>query len=92
MEIKQSTTLVQKENPTEAERVKENELKRDLYNAYRDEDVYWSQKSRINWLKFGDQNTAFFHASTIQRQGFNRIAKLKDDEGVWIENEEQIAK
>lgn len=45
---------------------------------------YWSaveesimkQKSRIDWLKLGDANTKFFHASMKQRQQRNRMKTI----------------
>lgn len=58
-----------------------NQLKRRLGEGYRKEEAYWAQKSRIHWLKEGDQNTKFFfHAFTIQRKKKNCIEKLVNDQ------------
>ncbi|XP_040957843.1 uncharacterized protein [Gossypium hirsutum] len=42
---------------------------------------YWEQRARINWLKYGDRNTAFFHKQASQRRKYNRIQRLKFDDG-----------
>ncbi|CAA7045137.1 unnamed protein product [Microthlaspi erraticum] len=36
------------------------------------------------WLKDGDLNTKFFHASTKQRRAVNRIVGLHNDANVWV--------
>lgn len=53
--------------------------------------MYWQQRSRINWLKFGDQNTRFFHQTALQRRQYNKILRLQDDTGTWLENELDIS-
>nr|XP_025651861.1 uncharacterized protein LOC112747868 [Arachis hypogaea] len=55
-----------------------NNLKMDITILWKQEEKYWGQRSRVKWLKFGDKNTAFFHASTIQRRDRNMIERLKD--------------
>ena len=37
------------------------------------QEIYWAQWSRINWLKYGDKNTKFFHAKATQRRRKNYI-------------------
>eukprot|EP00253_Pinus_taeda_P001635 PITA_01635 len=51
----------------------------------------WRQKSRIQWLKEGEQNTKFFHRSTLDYRGVNKILSLKNDQGECIENHQGIA-
>lgn len=52
--------------------------------------MYWSMRSRIDWLKWGDKNTKFFHASTIQRRQRNRISMLKTDDQNWCRNPREL--
>jgi hypothetical protein len=46
------------------------------------EEMLWLQRSRISWLKEGDRNTKFFHRKAVWRARKNRIASLKDQDGV----------
>jgi hypothetical protein len=36
----------------------------------------------------GDRNTMFFHASTTQRKRVNKINRLRQKNGVWVEEPE----
>lgn len=65
-------------------------LKWNLCSAYREEELYWKQKSRVLWLQEGDRNTKFFHAVTKHRRGRNRITKLKNAAGGWVEDDEGV--
>jgi len=56
-------------------------IQSDLTKAFFDEEKYWQQKSRNNWMKDGDRNTSFFHACTKTRFFVNRITTIKDAEG-----------
>lgn len=41
----------------------------------------WNQRSRAIWLKSGDRNTKFFHATATQRRKKNIIEGLKGPVG-----------
>ncbi|KAA3476013.1 reverse transcriptase [Gossypium australe] len=47
---------------------------------------YWEQRARINWLKFGDRNTVFFHSQVSSRRRRNMIQKLQSNNGQVAEN------
>uniref|UniRef100_A0A803QHZ7 Reverse transcriptase domain-containing protein n=1 Tax=Cannabis sativa TaxID=3483 RepID=A0A803QHZ7_CANSA len=50
----------------------------------------WKQKSRENWLKYGDNNTKFFHASTVVRRRQNRVSCIETSPNVWIRSRHDI--
>ncbi|KAL9685869.1 hypothetical protein QQ045_023323 [Rhodiola kirilowii] len=60
-----------------------------LIKLKRQEESIWRQKSRINWLKGGDQNTKFFHRSTSWRASKNSISKLQHNI-IWLEDPNDI--
>jgi hypothetical protein len=49
------------------------------------EEVHWSQRSRANWLKNGDNNTNYFHKFAIARKKKNYIKRLRDAHGNCME-------
>lgn len=54
------------------------------------EEILWAQKSRVNWLKWGDKHRKKFHQSTIERRSKNKISSLKDSNEVWVSGDDQI--
>jgi hypothetical protein len=61
-----------------------------MENLLEQEELYWLQRGRVNWLKHGDQNTAFFHHSASARRKRNFIKCLKNDQGVVVEDQGQL--
>ncbi|XP_050207374.1 uncharacterized protein LOC126656799 [Mercurialis annua] len=48
------------------------------------------QKSRMQWICLGDQNTKFFHICIKQREARKRIVAIRSAEGVVIEDNDKI--
>jgi hypothetical protein len=48
------------------------------------------QRSRVNWLREGDRNTAFFHACASARRRTNRIRALVREDGSRCEDLHEI--
>ncbi|KAL4379926.1 hypothetical protein GQ457_02G020200 [Hibiscus cannabinus] len=65
-------------------------LKQELQKLWESEERHWHQRARVNWIKYGDRNTKFFHATTIQRYRQNAIVKIKDEADNWVEEEQKI--
>lgn len=63
-----------------------------LETAYKEEELYWHQRSHILWLQSGDRNTGFLHASTRGRRAVNKISVIEDGEGKAVYKEEEIMK
>ncbi|KAF4389226.1 hypothetical protein G4B88_003039 [Cannabis sativa] len=43
------------------------------------------RRSKQLWLREGDSNSKYFHASATSRRRRNSIQKLKDSDGVWVD-------
>lgn len=61
-----------------------------LEEAFKEEELYWQQRSLIPWLQCGDRNTSFFHAATRGRRAVNRFAVIEDATGRAKYKEEEI--
>ncbi|XP_071923241.1 uncharacterized protein [Coffea arabica] len=66
------------------------DMKGQLKKAYEEEEAFWNQKSRLRWLKEGDKNTQFFHATVKGRRKRNRLQKLRKESGEWTTNDEEL--
>ncbi|KAL1149450.1 hypothetical protein V6Z11_A10G191700 [Gossypium hirsutum] len=53
----------------------------ELEDILHHEEILWKQKSRCEWLNFGDRNTSYFYRRTIMRKKFNKITALRNAEG-----------
>ncbi|KAH7850432.1 hypothetical protein Vadar_032784 [Vaccinium darrowii] len=65
-------------------------IENSLKEACKEEEKYWRDRARADWLRLGDKNTAFFHAKTVQTRAQNRIYGLEDGEGVWKEGDIEV--
>ncbi|KAJ6377649.1 hypothetical protein OIU78_027976 [Salix suchowensis] len=70
-------------NPTNREA---NDREREACGSYHrlcaDEESFYKQRSRVQWLQLGDKNTVFFHRSLLQRRTRNMIMSLKRESGI----------
>lgn len=78
------------ERPTVGHLKLELKLKRDWSDVLSQEGVLWMQKSCIDWLRMGDQNTKLFNMSTLIRRRRNRVVMLQNEEGTLVENAKQL--
>lgn len=60
-----------------------NRLNKELLLAYKAEEDFWRQRSRIIWLASGDKNSKFFHAVASGKKARNRISVIEDTEGIF---------
>lgn len=65
-------------------------IHKQIDELWKQEEIYWGQRSWIKWLNWGDRNSTFFHASTIQRRERNRLVRVKNSEGEWIEGHDTV--
>ena len=62
-------------------------IRKELNQLLEKEEKMWQQRSQVQWLENGDKNTKNFHGIATQRKRRNFIKGLRDEEGVW-QNEE----
>ncbi|XP_074314404.1 uncharacterized protein LOC141649619 [Silene latifolia] len=70
----------------------EAQLRKKLDEVLESEELLWYQKSRVDFIKDGDRNTSYFQVSTLVRRWRNRINSLKDSDGNWVLDSNEVNK
>lgn len=76
-------------SPIDFNKIDELELSLDKHLL--EEEVFWKQRSREHWLKWGDHNTKWFYKKANYRRKKNEIKSICDCNNFWLENEKDIA-
>ena len=87
-ELKRELERLRRGPMTEANSESQKELMVRLELMLEQEEIYWMQRAKVNWLKKGDRNTEFFHNYASKRRKKNTIKGLIDHNGVMQENGE----
>lgn len=70
-------------------------VQKDLWEEYEEiilqEEVYWYQRARCDWINLGDKNTRFYHLSVKVKKSKKRIDMLKNTEGEWCTDQEELS-
>ncbi|KAG2304779.1 hypothetical protein Bca52824_033430 [Brassica carinata] len=54
------------------------------------EELFFRQKSRINWLREGDSNTTYFFRICQTRASYNAIRAFLSSTGIWITDPQEM--
>ncbi|KAF4358084.1 hypothetical protein G4B88_021833 [Cannabis sativa] len=88
--LRRQLAEIQKDSISHASVQRESEVQLEIIEMEERMDRIWRQKSRENWIRFGDANSKFFHTSTIIRRRRNFIGYVEDSHGVWLSDREEI--
>ena len=78
-------------NPNDSGLVRNEKIcLKNFHELVRAEEEFLKQKSRIQWLKLGDQNSNFFHKVVKARNSRNSIKSITLENGCRIENPASI--
>ena len=69
---------------------KERQLREEIEDLLDKEELKWAQKPRTNWILYDDRNTKYFQTIVKQRRAKNRILQLKDGDGNFTDNLNEI--
>ena len=68
-----------------------NRLRKEINELLDGEELWWLQRSRVQWLGKGDRNTKIFHSRASKRRRKNTISRLWNEEGKWCDDKANIA-
>lgn len=87
--LKERLHLLEAQNKLHETTSEIKEVRNEINEMITREEVMWKQRSRALWLKCGDENTKFFHATASQRRRRNKIEGL-EDEGMWVDSQRTL--
>ncbi|KAL5558341.1 hypothetical protein UlMin_034552 [Ulmus minor] len=88
--IKQALTDYQANNDDVDAGYRDKDLRCQLDELLKHEELLWFQKAKIQWRLEGDRCSRFFFMTTMVRKKSNRIDCLKLDDGEWIYSRNHI--
>ncbi|KAK8671094.1 hypothetical protein V6N13_037702 [Hibiscus sabdariffa] len=68
----------------------EQKLMENLELLLDQEEELWKQKARMDWIKFGDRNTRFFHAKATARHRRKAISPLQITLNEWCDDTDRL--
>jgi len=83
-EIQKQLDRLNEAELTEEAKAEFLELSKKMDDLLQKQEIYWAQRSRLNWLKHGDRNTKFFHARASQRKRRNHIRGIRNTHGQYF--------
>lgn len=71
--------------------LRELHFKLSLYHSLlRQQETFWRQKSRVQWIRKGDRNTRFFHQATMVQRSSNCIRQLRISDSIFVDGAHEI--
>ncbi|PWA47130.1 glucan endo-1,3-beta-glucosidase GVI [Artemisia annua] len=86
-ELKKAQTEVDADPNNKEVKKKMAEIFQEYNEAVNDEEKLLAQKANVQWISEGDKNTKFFHNVIKSRKNINRVRRICDGSGMWIEGE-----
>ncbi|XP_062080726.1 uncharacterized protein LOC133785514 [Humulus lupulus] len=87
----QAAHLSLQNDPHSSELQREERIAGEFFaNHARLYDSFLRQKRKVNWLRYGDDNTTYFHACLKQRRASNRITSFVNESGQLVERFEDV--
>ncbi|CAL1402684.1 unnamed protein product [Linum trigynum] len=81
-----SLEMFNERKPSRSSMEKEKATREELEDILWQEELLWRQKARVKLVVKGDLNTRYFHNCTLSRRKRNKITRLQDAEGNWIDD------
>jgi hypothetical protein len=94
-EVKRIENILHDENlwsSSHEDLVRFKNVKNQLDEQLKIEEIIWRQRSRVMWLMEGDKNTKFFHEKANQRRKKNEASKFMDACGVWWSTDDHVGR
>ncbi|KAF8114216.1 hypothetical protein N665_0040s0071 [Sinapis alba] len=80
--IQLQDAMEQEQSDIQPSLAKMSSLRKSNVLAYRDEEIFWKQKSKDDWILFSDGNTIVFHTEVKISRAKNEVVKLIDKNGI----------
>eukprot|EP00253_Pinus_taeda_P008575 PITA_08575 len=88
--LKEINKMLITEGYTDEKKAMAESLQQEWDNKCLQEEIFWRQKSIVQWIKEGERNTKFFQRSTIAHRNNNRIVKLTGQHGIERNTHEEM--